>query len=154
MVHGGIKRLKQHLAGGYGDAVMCQKTTTPIRKQMTDYLESNRRKRPLYLDDDDDDDDEQQQQEQEGEADVVVVEGTAPELESQTSKAHPSSGTAIKQRRATYSYKVAAASKAKAKPKGNKTILEMLRKTPEELVDERRKGCFQPTIQSSTKTKE
>lgn len=85
---------------------------------------------------------------------MVVVEESGPEPESQTSKVHPSSRTAAKQRRVAYSYKVATASKAKAKPKGNKIILEMLRKTPEELVDERRKGCFQPTIQSTTRTKE
>jgi hypothetical protein len=30
----------------------------------------------------------------------------------------------------------------------------MLQKTPEELVDERRKGCSQPTIIAKTRTKE
>ena len=48
MVCGGIKRLKQHLAGGYGDEKMCPKTTTAIRKEMRDYLESNKRRRPLF----------------------------------------------------------------------------------------------------------
>jgi hypothetical protein len=52
MVSGGIKRLKQHLAGGYGDVKMCARTTTAIRKEMRDYLEGNRRRRPLFLDDD------------------------------------------------------------------------------------------------------
>jgi hypothetical protein len=57
MVCGGIKRLKQHLAGGYGDTKMCSKTTTAIRKEMRNYLESNKRKRPLFLDDDKEQDD-------------------------------------------------------------------------------------------------
>jgi hypothetical protein len=57
MVCGGIKRLKQHLAGGYGDTKMCPKTTTAIRKEMRNYLESNKRKRPLFLDDDKEQDD-------------------------------------------------------------------------------------------------
>jgi hypothetical protein len=36
---GGIKRLKEHLAGGYADTMMCSKTTTEIRKEMRAYLE-------------------------------------------------------------------------------------------------------------------
>jgi len=150
MVHGGIKRLKQHLAGGFGDSKICSETTTEIRVEMTNYLEKHKRQRPMYLDD------EEEQVEENGEADVVVVEASAPvnEVESQASKVMPSSGTAAKKRRAAYSFKAVAVSKGKEKPKGNKTILEMLRKTPEEIVDERRKGSYQPPIQSSTKTKE
>ena len=70
-VCGGIKRLKQHLASGYGDVKMCLKTTTAIRKEMRDYLESNRRRRPLFLEEGD---------EQQEEADVVVLEAGAAEL--------------------------------------------------------------------------
>ena len=103
MVCGGIKRLKQHLAGGYGDAKMCPRTTTAIRKEMTDYLESNKRRRPLFIEEGD---------QPEEPADVVVVEAiaapavgaesiqvedTAP-AESQAFKVQPSSGTAAKQR--------------------------------------------------------
>jgi len=65
-VSGGIKRLKQHLAGGYGDAKMCPKTTTAIRKEMRDYLESNKRRRPLFNEEGDKEP-----------ADVVVVEAIA-----------------------------------------------------------------------------
>jgi hypothetical protein len=39
VVCGGIKRLKQHLAGGYADTKRCLKTTTEIRKDMRDYLQ-------------------------------------------------------------------------------------------------------------------
>jgi hypothetical protein len=48
IVSGGIKRLKQHLAGGYGDTKICSNTTTAIRKEMRDYLESKRRKRAIF----------------------------------------------------------------------------------------------------------
>jgi hypothetical protein len=57
VVCGGIKRLKQHLAGGYGDTTMCSNTTTAIRKQMKEYLESNKRRIPIFLNDQGDDDD-------------------------------------------------------------------------------------------------
>ena len=33
-VRGGIKRLKKHLAGGFGDAKICPKVSTEIRKEM------------------------------------------------------------------------------------------------------------------------
>ena len=48
-VRGGIKRLKQHLAGGYGDAVLCEskELTTEIRKEMSAYLEANKRKKAI-----------------------------------------------------------------------------------------------------------
>ena len=103
-------------------------------------------------------DDEQQEHE-----DVVVVEARpaesvqvqvgAPE-ESQASKVQPSSGTATKQRRSAYLSKAPTASKTKAAPKGNKSIIEMLQKSPEEMVEERRKGCSQPTIPAKMKTLE
>jgi hypothetical protein len=31
---------------------MCANTTTAIREEMRDYLEANKRRRPLFLDDD------------------------------------------------------------------------------------------------------
>ncbi|CAN6248725.1 unnamed protein product [Urochloa humidicola] len=150
-VSGGIKRLKQHLAGGYGDCQMCSKTTTEIRKEMRDYLEGNKRRRPLFIDD------EQEEQED----DVVVVEAIPAESvqvessapASQSSKVQPSSGTAAKQRRAAYLYKAPTGKKTKEVPKGNKSIIEMLRPTPEEVVDQRIKG-YQPRIPAKIKSKE
>jgi hypothetical protein len=35
---GGIRMLKEHLVGGYVDALMCSKITTEIRKEMRAYL--------------------------------------------------------------------------------------------------------------------
>jgi hypothetical protein len=44
--------LKEHLAGGYADTVMCSKTSTEIRKEMRAYLKNNKRNRnrPIFLD--------------------------------------------------------------------------------------------------------
>ena len=135
---GGIKRLKKHLAGGHADAKLCEskRLTTAIRKEMRDYLEQNKRKRPLFQD--------------EGEQAPNVVEVVDVEADASVIH-HPSSGTAAKQRRATYQFTVA---KTKAAAKTNKTVVEMLRKTPEELVEERYSKSYQPTIEASTKTKE
>jgi hypothetical protein len=46
-LYGGIKRLKQHLAGGFGDTKICTMTTAAIRKEMRDDLET-RRRRPQH----------------------------------------------------------------------------------------------------------
>jgi hypothetical protein len=43
IVSRGIKRLKQHLAGAYGEAKLCSKDTSGLRKEMTSYLEANKR---------------------------------------------------------------------------------------------------------------
>ncbi|VFQ67908.1 unnamed protein product, partial [Cuscuta campestris] len=52
-ISGAIKRFKQHLGGGYGDVVICQKTTTSIRRQMDAYLNSNKRNKTIVLDKED-----------------------------------------------------------------------------------------------------
>ena len=139
---GGIKRLKEHLAGGYADTLMCSKTTTEIRKEMRAYLEKNKRCRPIFLDEEESD--PNQDQNNEG--------------ESQSASVHqPSSGTAAKKRRAAAAamhYPPPKAKEASTKEKGGGKIASMLRRTPEEIVDERRSGgSRQTTIEASTKTK-
>ena len=123
-VRGGIKRLKQHLAGGYGDAVLCEskELTTEIRKEMSAYLEANKRKRPLFLEEDD------------GESKVVEV--TAEQASENRSSSQKE------------------ASNNKTKAANTMSIAEMVRETPEEMVDERLAGSYQPTIQSKVKSKE
>jgi len=122
-VRGGIKRLKQHLAGGFGDAKICERVSTEVRKEMAAYLESNKKRRPLFLEDED------------GEE---VVEVTADEAQqngtSQASKVRPSLGTAAKRRQATLPYKATADNKI-AQQKTTISVVETLRKTPE-VVDE------------------
>lgn len=63
---------------------------------------------------------------------------------------HPSSGTTAKKRQASLQF-MTVGNKTKLEAKANKSIVEMLRKTLEEIVDSR---SYQPTIVSSTKTKE
>ena len=145
-VRGGIKRLKQHLAGGFGDAKICPKVSTEIRKEMAAFLEANKRRRPLFLEDED------------GEAEVVEVASSGPPVSeaqqnesSQAAKVHPSSGTAAKRRQSTIQLKAIGNKTAQQK---TKTIVEMLRKTPEEVVDERLLGSYQPTINAAAKSRE
>ena len=66
-IPGGIKRFKQHLAGGYGDVIICPQTNTELRKKMKAYLDGNKRRRPVYLDD-------EENAENSGEEDEDVVE--------------------------------------------------------------------------------
>ena len=41
VVHAGVRRLKQHLVGGYGEVAKCPKTTLAISKEMHEYLKNN-----------------------------------------------------------------------------------------------------------------
>jgi len=150
---GGIKRFKQHLAGGYGDVIICPQTNTELRKKMKAYLDGNKRRRPVYLDD-------EENAENSGEEDEDVVEVVQEEASgaatanSQVTKV-PSSGTAAKRRQSTLQFKPATASKGKTKPNENKkSVAAMFRRSPEEIVDERHSGRFQKTIQNSMRTKE
>jgi len=80
---------------------------------------------------------------------VEVVANEAPANEA-TAAVQPSSGTAAKKRQASLQF-MAVGNKTKPEGKANKSVVEMLRKTPEEIVDERLSGSYQPTIVSSTK---
>jgi prolyl oligopeptidase PreP (S9A serine peptidase family) len=75
--------------------------------------------------------------EQQDDSDVMVVELVDLEKDSDVTESSqgskvPSSGTAAKQRRATYLYRPPISGKTNAAPKDNKSVLEMLRKTLEE----------------------
>lgn len=37
-MHSGVRRLKQHLAGGFADIAVCSKTNPTIIKEMKDYM--------------------------------------------------------------------------------------------------------------------
>jgi hypothetical protein len=115
--------LKEHLAGGYADTVICSKTSTEIRKEMTAYLENNKRNRnrPIFLDGEGD-----QQQQDEDNSERTVVQ--------------PSSGTAAKRRRAIFEGKkqAAAESNIQNKSKEGENVASKLRRTPEQVVNDRR----------------
>ncbi|KAL6535641.1 hypothetical protein OROMI_027015 [Orobanche minor] len=131
-VHAGIRRLKQHLAGGYGDVQMCAKTTTSIIKEMQDYIRKNARKTVVPLDDDNDDD---------------VDEVEPNDISTAASNTVPSSGTSAKRKKASYF--------VVPQSKPTKSIASTLRKTPEEVVEERHcRGPYQTSIENSTKTAE
>ncbi|KAF0909864.1 hypothetical protein E2562_000176, partial [Oryza meyeriana var. granulata] len=111
-VRGGIKRLKQHLVGGFGDAKICPKVGTDLRREMAAYLEANKRRRPLFLEAEDV---EAEVVEVSANGASVSVNGAAPVSEpqqsesSQAAKVQPSSRTAAKRRQATIPKVVAAA---------------------------------------------
>lgn len=142
---GGIKRLKQHLVGGYGDVVKCGKTTESIRKEIHDYLNANKRYQPLVLDDVGEDDVAEV-------ARVIASSATGSSAASTAaSNAAQSSGTASKRKQSLLNFMV-----TQPKVKLNKSVVHMLRKTPEVIVEERHtKGtAAQASIESKMRTKE
>jgi len=131
---GGIKRHKEHLAGTGGDATGCPKASTQLRREMLEYLEKN--KRNIGQPDDDDD---------------VVEVDAATVQSSMASTTRPSSGTAAKKNKKAFAVKI---SSKKCQGVATKSIVSMLRKKPEEVVDERRSRSSQRTMEASTKTPE
>ncbi|KAM0877320.1 hypothetical protein ACQ4PT_035580 [Festuca glaucescens] len=103
---------------------------------MGEYLEKNRRNKGL-LDDDDDA--------------VVEVDAATMEPAAQASLTRQSSGTAAKKNKKAFAVKM---SSKKCQSVAAKSIVSMLRRKPEEVVDERRSGFSQSTMESSTKTAE
>lgn len=134
-LNGGITRLKQHLAGGYGDVKKCDKTTTLIMREMHDALAA-KRKTPFSLDDE--------------------QEAVAPVDLSTASNSVPSSGTIYKKKKKEAAIQFAAMSQVSHSQSTSQTkIGGLLQRTPEEIVDERHsKGPSQQTIERSLKTKE
>lgn len=70
---------------------------------------------------------------------------------AQCSITRPSSGTAAKKNKKTFALKM---SGKKCQSVATKSIIAMLRKKPDDVVDERRSGHSQSTMESSTKTPE
>jgi len=66
---------------------------------------------------------------------VVAAANEAPANEA-AAAVHPSSGTAAKKKQASLQF-MAVSNKTKPEGKANKSIVEMLRKTLEEIIDER-----------------
>jgi hypothetical protein len=126
VVPSGIKRFKQHLAGGFGDTIKCTRVPELVSKEMHAYLKKNTRF-VINLD------------AEEGE--------DAPE---------PSSGTKYKQAKkktqSTMSSFVVSAPTKPTTQKQSKSLSSMLCKTPEEVVAERHKGSnSQSTLEHCTK---
>ncbi|XP_042499920.1 uncharacterized protein LOC122078124 [Macadamia integrifolia] len=108
---GGIKRLKQHLIGGYGDISKCPKTIAAIAREMHEAIMRNQKRKPYVFDED------YSVDHQQGEDLLEEIE-SGGQLQS---------------------------------VKG--PIDSYLRRTPEEIVGERRsKGSTQTTIQSSLRS--
>ncbi|KAM0857199.1 hypothetical protein ACQ4PT_048630 [Festuca glaucescens] len=134
VTQGGIKRHKEHLAGTGGDAAGCPRASTKLRREMYEYLEKNRRNQPLPNDDD-----------------GVVEVDAAGTTTIQGSTTRPSSGTAAKKNKRAFAVRV---SGKKVQSVAAKSVDSMLRRKPEDIVDERCSGCSQSSMESSTKTEE
>jgi hypothetical protein len=61
-MHSDIKRLKQHLAAGFGDAQKCPKTTATIMREMQDSLKKSARTSNVYIYDEEEGQDEEAQE--------------------------------------------------------------------------------------------
>jgi hypothetical protein len=48
VVPAGIKRFKQHIAGGFGDVGKCPRAPEVVRKEMADYLKKNARNKSVF----------------------------------------------------------------------------------------------------------
>jgi hypothetical protein len=124
----GISRFKQHLAGCYGDAVGCSSCPEIIKQQMHDYIKKNTRSVVVVIP-------EVQEVEQDSE------EGEGDEVAEVVPEKVPSSGTKTKQNQAQAKKKIAQSSIAaymaaagSSKPANQKSVVAMLRKTPEQVV--------------------
>lgn len=110
---------------------MCSKTTLAIQKEMKEYMEKNAKK-PVTLDEDDVDDDD-------------ILEIPRHEASTATSNTMVSETTS---KRKKFSFTIQAS-------KPSKSIGSILRKTREEMVEERHsKGTSQTTIENCTKFEE
>jgi hypothetical protein len=143
VVPSGIKRFKQHLSGGYGDAVGCPHSPELIKREMDAYLKKNSRTVLVQVPD-------------EGDG-GVDEEGDEEEVPGQEPRPVPSSGTKIKQAKrkiaqaAITSFIVAAPVKPQTQ-KHSKSVAALLCKTPEEVVAERHKSkTSQPSLEQCTK---
>jgi hypothetical protein len=137
IIPSGIKRFKQHLAGGFGDTMKCSSVSELISKEMLAYLRKNARSLVVNVDEDGGED------ENEGKKEQVVVE--------------PSSETKVKQEKKKINQSAISAFVVSAPPKPqtqkhSKSVSSMLCKTPEEVVAERhRSKTSQSTLEHCTK---
>lgn len=131
VVPAGIKRFKQHLAGGYGDTEKCPKAPAIVRREMHEYLVKNARVQVMAVEDN-----EESKDGEEGE-----VQKRAPV---------PSSGTKVKEAKRKAMAQASIASFTQKEYK--KSVSSMLCKSPEEIVEQRHKSSSsQTTLEHCTK---
>ena len=157
VVPSGIKRFKQHLAGGYSDAVKCGEAPELVRREMNGYLVTRSRTQ-VQVPTDTGVETETEEETDQGGGGASAAAENEPNAGTK-SKQVPSSGTKSKQAK-----KIAQASitnfmvSAPPKPqtqKHSKSVSSLLCKSPEEVVAERHKSKMsQPTLEYSTKSKE
>ncbi|KAG8047802.1 hypothetical protein GUJ93_ZPchr0008g13406 [Zizania palustris] len=142
-VSSGIKRFKQHIAGGFGDTMKCLKAPELVRKEMHVYLIKNSR---TVLD-----------MSKEGQGHANEEEEEQAAQDEPTRGPIPSSVTKVKQAKkriaqaAITSFVVSAPPKLQTQ-KLSKSVSSMLCKSPEEVIAERHKSkTSQSTLEHCTK---
>lgn len=125
---GGIRRLKEHLTGGYGDVKKCLKVTEEISKEMRDFMTKHKKmKAAIEID-------EEQPQNEMG--------------ASQNSRTEPSSGTVSQKRK-----EILFEEKAHKHARGSMDAF--VRRTPEDVIDERwSKGASQTTLENRMRSED
>lgn len=136
-VYAGVARMKRHLGGGFSDVENCPKATPEIRKEMHDYIKANTKKfKSMELDLDEGGDTEGGGRDGGGE----------DELQQGSSRGSVDSAF-LKRKEPMPSFHMTAPPQ-----KHSKSVVDMLRKTPEEVVSERHSsGYSQPAIEQFTK---
>lgn len=105
MTNGGATRLKQHLAGGYGDVLVCIKIDKELMKQMQNRLHKNKKKNGQYS----------WEMKKGGNVEVLLDQNVTTSF---SMPVVPSSGITAKRRRATYDFR-APIVKKKSQAKGD-----------------------------------
>ena len=138
---GGIKRLKEHLSGGFGDAAKCPKVTEEISKEMRNYILKNKRKAENPEIDFNVDEDA-------AEEDIQMTENTERGTESQSLQQNfiSSSGTSSKKAKAGLIDK-------RVYVRGSMDAF--VRRTPEDVIAERlSKKSTQTTMENRLRSEE
>jgi len=147
VVPSGIKRFKQHLAGGYGDAVKCPEAPEMVRKDMHAYLKKKSRTVLVQLDEGEQEQGAEAAEGERGEAAEQPGEQGTPRVPV------PSSGTMVKHAKmkiaqaAITSFIVSGPVKPQTQ-KYSKSVSSMLCDPPEVVVANRHQSrTSQPTLE-------
>jgi hypothetical protein len=121
VVPAGIKRFKQHLSDGFGDAIKCPRALEFVSKEMYVYLKRNSK---------------------------VLIDLDVEEGEKEKEALEPSSGTKYKHAKKKVAQAVVSSFTVSGPPKPTKSVSAMLCKSPEQVVAERHKNkTSHPTLE-------
>jgi hypothetical protein len=127
VVPAGIKRFKQHLSGGFGDAIKCPRVPELVSKEMYVYLKRNSK---------------------------VLIDLNVEEGEKEKEAPEPCSRTKYKHAKKKVAQAVVSSFTVSSPPKPTKSVGAMLCKSPEQVVAERHKTKPLSPLLSTAQRKE